>query len=352
MLGWGYPPEIEGGLDIHVAELFNALRKEEANIDLALPAGNAPDKENIIKLASTEGSMKDRARQMSAEVVKLAEDYDIIHTHDWFGSESGFKSKKYSNSKWVSTFHSTSYSRSNSPGKDILRLEKVAAEEADGLIAVSDLLADEVEQKYGRRPEVIHNGFSELESSGIDVKKLLGIENKMLLYLGRLAEQKSVQLLLNTMRSLESDATLVVSGEGHMKGALEKFAAEIGVSNKVIFTGRIPEEHLGDYFSSADVFVSPSRNEPFGLTITEALSCGTPVVATENGALEIVDRGIVSVDHSTEALARGIEKALQMEEFEIDGKSWETVAKETLDFYEEVDSITSTSSNEPRWKNS
>ena len=349
MLGWGYPPNIEGGLDIHVAKLFEELRARGVNVDLALPEENAPDKEGIIELDPVEGSMKDRARQMSGQIVEIAEDYDIIHTHDWFGSEAGFKAKKYSDCKWVSTFHSTCYSRSDAPGNDIVRLEKVAIEQADGLLAVSNILADEVEQNYDRRPTVIHNGISKLEVSGVDIKKVLGIENEMILYLGRLAEQKSVQLLINAFRTLDSDATLVIAGKGHMKGALEKFTAELGLSGNVVFTGRVPDEYLGDYFASADVFVSPSRNEPFGLTITEALGCGTPVVATENGAAEIVKEGLITVDHSTEALANGIRQALETKDFDMTGKSWEEVAEETTLFYRELESSTSYSSNEPGW---
>ena len=107
-----------------------------------------------------------------------------------------------------------------------------------------------------------------------------------------------------------------------------------------------------DYFNSADVFVSPSRNEPFGLTITEALGCETPVVATENGASEIVKNGIVPVDHSTDSLAEGIESALKMEDFSVEGKSWEDVADETAEFYGDLTSSTSNSSNSPGWKNS
>ena len=107
LTGWGYPPEIDGGLDIHVYHLFNELRdKKDLEVMLALPEENAPERERIISVETGDGDMIWKARKMSAEIAKRAEEFDLIHTHDWFGAEAGYKASKYSDTTWISTLHS------------------------------------------------------------------------------------------------------------------------------------------------------------------------------------------------------------------------------------------------------
>ncbi|WP_414836822.1 glycosyltransferase family 4 protein [Candidatus Nanohalococcus occultus] len=348
MLGWGFPPDIDGGLDIHVAEVFKHLRKnEEVRIDLALPKSRAPSLENVIPIETGDGDMIDRSRIMSQEVAEIAEEYDIIHTHDWFGAEAGFKSKKYSDVKWVSTFHSLSSGRSRTPSKRLERMEKAAAEESDVLISVSESLAEEVNEKYSRQPEVIYNGYEKPETHGKDVKSDLGIEGEMIFYVGRHAEQKRIELLIRAFEKLDR-GTLVLGGTGHMKNALEQFVELLGIEDSVRFVGFIPDSELGDYYSSADVFVSPSRNEPFGLTITEAACCGTPVVATESGALEILpEQTYFKAEGNSDSLKENIEKALETDVEIATERSWKSSSEKIYRIYEDITSISSTS---PRCK--
>ncbi|MFT4868308.1 MAG: putative intracellular protease/amidase, partial [Candidatus Nanohaloarchaea archaeon] len=91
LVGWGYPPNIDGGLDIHVKHLFEELLEQGIDVTLALPEQRAPDRENVISIKAGNGNMIQQARKMSAEIAEIAEDYNIVHTHDWFGAESGFK---------------------------------------------------------------------------------------------------------------------------------------------------------------------------------------------------------------------------------------------------------------------
>lgn len=337
--GWGYPPKIDGGLDVHVKHLFEQLQKLDVDVDLALPESRAPEKENIIGMQVGEGDMVQKAREMSQGVAEIADDYDIIHTHDWFGAEAGFKSKKYSDVKWVTTFHSLSSSRNRKPWERLSDLEEVAAEHADQVISVSKKLGDEVRQEFGIDPEVIYNGFSRPRSSGFNVRQENGIDGDIVFYVGRHSEQKGLEHLLYGFSKLldERDATLVLGGEGHMTEALRQFVEILGIEENVLFTGFIPREQLGDYYRAADVFVSPSINEPFGLTITEALESGTPVVATTNGAEEIVGNSIISVEPESGSIKKGIEEALEQDKLpDYRDRSWMEMAEETLDVYREV----------------
>lgn len=339
MLGWGFPPNIEGGLDIHVAHLFEELRKKEANIDLALPEEYSPTGKKFIAVESSSDHVLPKSREISSQVAELARDYDIIHTHDWFGSEAGLKSKKYSDVKWVSTLHSLSSNRSRETNKEGLKLEKAAAENSDKLIAVSTQLADEIKKEFGEEAEVIHNGFTKKKARGRDIKKELGIEDNMIFFVGRHTEQKGLEHLLYGFKKFLEDnrGTLVLGGKGHMQEALQEFTEILEIEQSVIFPGFIPDRELGDYYRSADVFVSPSINEPFGLTLTEALEHQTPVVAAESGAEEILpDSTIVKVSPDSRDISKGIEEALHREIGSIDSRTWEEVAEETLEIYREL----------------
>jgi starch synthase len=339
LVGWGYPPEIDGGLDIHVYHLFQELKNQEGvDVSLALPADRAPEREDILPVETGDGDMAWKAREMSAEVAELAEDFDIVHTHDWFGAEAGFKAKKYSNVNWVSTMHSLSSNRNRGVSEDIEELEEVAVTEPDELIAVSESLADEIEEEFGVESWIIYNGFSTPKTTGKDVKQELGIEGDMVFFVGRHAEQKGVEHLLYGFRKfLEDggDASLVIGGDGHMRESLEKFTEILGVEDRVYFTGFIPSRELGDYYQAADAFVSPSINEPFGLTITEALESGTPVLATDSGVNELISGdSILEISADSDSIASGLEKALERDfRPEYESRSWEEMCEEVLKVY-------------------
>ena len=171
------------------------------------------------------------------------------------------------------------------------------------------------------------------------MKKELGIEDNMIFFVGRHTEQKGLEHLLYGFKKFLEDnsGTLVLGGKGHMQEALQEFTEILDIEDSVTFQGFIPEEELGDYYSSADVFVSPSINEPFGLTITEALEHQTPVVAAESGVEEVLpDNTIVKVSPSSDEICRGIEEALNREIGSIEGRSWREVAEETLEVYRDL----------------
>lgn len=337
LTGWGFPPRIEGGLDIHVYHLFEELeRREDVEVKLALPEHYAPRRENIISISVGEGDMAEQARIFSQEVAKIDEDFDIVHTHDWFGAETGFKRRKYQGSKWVSTIHSLDSDRSRNPSSEIKRLEKVAVQQPDTVIAVSKSLGNDIIEKYDKEPEIVHNGFSKPSSSGFDPKEEYGIEDKMIFFVGRHSEQKGIEYLIYGFYKFleqEEEATLVIGGKGYLTESLKQFVEMLGIQERVVFTGFIPKKRLGDYYRKADVFVSPSISEPFGLTITEALESNTPVVATSSGVEEIAS-SIISVEPNSGSINKGISRALEVKNPCFESRSWKEMVDEVFEIYE------------------
>jgi phosphatidylinositol alpha-1,6-mannosyltransferase len=85
------------------------------------------------------------------------------------------------------------------------------------------------------------------------------------------------------------DAVYLIVGDGDDRPRLEAFAAELGVSHKVRFTGAVAPEGLPDYFRLADVFVMPSTGEGFGIVFLEAMACGIRVIGgNQDGSLDVL----------------------------------------------------------------
>jgi rhamnosyl/mannosyltransferase len=112
--------------------------------------------------------------------------------------------------------------------------------------------------------------------------------------LGRHVYYKGFDILINAMQHV--DALLILGGDGPLRNQLKAQAEKIGVAEKVIFVGRIPEAELGAYFHACDVFCLPSveQSEAFGLVQLEAMACGKPVVCTQldNGVNVVHQHGV------------------------------------------------------------
>lgn len=106
------------------------------------------------------------------------------------------------------------------------------------------------------------------------------------LYAGRLAPEKGVDTLIAAAAHLPIDVTVTIAGDGPSREDLEKQAAELGVTDRVRFLGRVPGEEVQRLMRASAVVAVPSRwheNQP--MTILEAFGCGRPVVATNLGGL-------------------------------------------------------------------
>ncbi len=342
LLGWGYPPNVSGGLDTALAELFEQFEKrDDIENELVLPAEFAPEgRDNIMGVPTGEGDVRDRINRLSGEFVEYAADADIVHTNDWFGYGPGSRAQAtHDDVQWVTTFHSLSSDRNRNPPDRELESEQRIVDRADHLITVSDLTRRNMQAQYGGDAHVIHNGFSSVEHTDRDIKGELGIDGPMLFFVGRHTHQKGLDYLVYAMDKLRrDDVTLVLGGTGHLTDQLKKFVRLLDLEDQVQFVGYIEEQELGDYYASADLFVSPSMSEPFGITYVEALSAGTRVLACESGAAEVLpDDCIVEVELDSGSIADGIEEGLSRDSpIEYEERTWATVADEHIEFYNEI----------------
>lgn len=341
MLGWGFPPNVSGGLDTFVGALYGALdARDDVNVELVLPAEYAPgDVENIHGVPTGEGDIITRIERLSDAFVERAGDADVVHTHDWFGYDPAVRAQSAHDVQWMTTFHSLTQDRNLNPPDYEVETEQRIVDRADLLVAVSNLTARRTREFYGGDPAVVHNGFQHVTPTGRDVKAELGIDGPMLFFVGRHTHQKGIEHLLYAMSKLRrDDVTLVLGGSGHLTAQLKRFCELLDIEERVVFAGYVPDEELADYYASADLFVSPSLAEPFGMTIVEALSVGTRVVTTECGAAEILPEDcLVQVTPDSDSIVDGVERALAMEgDLVFEERTWTDVADDYVALYEDL----------------
>lgn len=153
-----------------------------------------------------------------------------------------------------------------------------------------------------------------------EVKKQYGIlpEQKVLLYLGRVSQEKNLEEIIRAMPEYmkrRENTIFVVVGSGPASEKLKELVEQLQISDRFIFTGAKPWDTIGLYYRLGDVFVSASRSETQGLTYIEALASGVPVVAREDQCLEeILEQGINGYTFTdTEGLYDGLDRILYLD---------------------------------------
>ena len=137
----------------------------------------------------------------------------------------------------------------------------------------------------------------------------------LLVFLGRMVHYKGIDLLIEAMRGI--DATCLLIGDGPKRGELEALTAKEAIRHKILFLGEIADDERAAYFHAADIFVLPSRTraEAFGISMLQAMACGTPAISTELGTgtswLNVNNEtGIVVRPNDAQALSGAIKSLL------------------------------------------
>ncbi len=193
-------------------------------------------------------------------------------------------------------------------------------EQCHWVVVPSESIKEMASKHYGvsERISVVPTGIDTQRfqrTSQQDAREELGWkpETRYLVSIGRLAKEKSFDLLLDSFAKLEDATThLVIIGSGDEKKALERRASDLGLAERVTFTGLVPFEQVSTYLCASDLFVFASITETQGLVTLEAMASGLPVVAVDaSGTREAVDPACsILTEHDAEALAVGIREML------------------------------------------
>lgn len=171
-------------------------------------------------------------------------------------------------------------------------------------------------------PNAIHAENYGPGPKNTELLKRYGLEGKtVLLTLGRLVSHERykgfdevLELLPELAREMPNIAYLI-AGSGDDRPRLEATARALGVEERVVFTGFIPEAEKADHYRLADAYVMPSRGEGFGFVFLEAMACGIPVVASKvDGSREAVrggELGLLVDPEDRAGLKRAVAATLQ-----------------------------------------
>ncbi len=114
-----------------------------------------------------------------------------------------------------------------------------------------------------------------------DIRRRYGLEGRrVVIHVGRISYEKEIDMAVRAMRDV--DAVLLIVGKGPARDDIGSLVAELGMEDRVVFTGFVPDEELPRFYNAADVAVSASRFETQGLSILEAMASGK-TVACRNG---------------------------------------------------------------------
>jgi len=371
MIGWEYPPFKAGGLATHCYGLTRSLADENVKVFFFMPKTKHKvknDKKNLKIIEAGEIDIFPYDRPDSKEIegsffetvyryntlvaakidfsIKTNGNYDVIHCHDWLTIKAGIAIKEKTGIPLVLTIHSTEYDRSGwiFPNQWFIDIEREGMEKADHIIAVSNLTKNVIVEKYDINPDkitVVHNAVYPLKE---------GHKQKIVLFLGRLTIQKGAEFFLKAahiVKDYEPDARFVVAGSGDMLPELINQAVDMNISNRVLFTGRLTEDEVKYIYGISSVYVMPSVSEPFGITALEAISAGTPVIASKTAGVSEAFTNCLCVDFwDTNEMANKIVSLLRYEPLwttlvkngkqEIELFTWDRVANNTIDVYNKV----------------
>ncbi|MCX7992757.1 MAG: glycosyltransferase family 4 protein [Fimbriimonadales bacterium] len=210
-------------------------------------------------------------------------------------------------------------------------------------------------EKVVATPNGLPEGFYPIEKAQAQVwvKERYGVESPFALAVGVLQPRKNWELAMLAVyfarKEYDLPLRLVLTGKpGWARRALNEAKRELGAEQWLIETGYVPDEHLVWLYNAADVFLYPSFYEGFGLPPLEAMACGTPVIASNGGALpEVVGSGGILLPPDEAGLwANAIRTVLQNEPYrrtlhekalqQSKRFSWRATAERTLEAYRQA----------------
>lgn len=395
MLGWELPPHNSGGLGVACFHLSKALASQGTSIDFVVPysakheeidfmtvhnatnlsplhkfgMGAYDSKFFIDTVNPTSGlkgdprTIRDIQQHYGRFVEEFAQnnDFDAIHAHDWLTMEAGMRAKELTDKPLIVHVHATEFDRAGgNPGNPVVHeIEYQGLLMADRIIAVSAITKQIIVDKYGipeDKVEVVYNAIdpqsfdSTYEYDQRTYRYLEGLRAEgytVISAVTRLTIQKGLANLVRAMaKAVEKydRLALLLAGDGEQRDELIRLAADLGISDKVFFTGFVRGKQWRDAYSVSDVFVLSSISEPFGLTALEAAHHDNALIVTNQSGVGEVLHSIFRYDFwDTSRLADqlvGIATSESLKDSlrvnvarEYSRISWHDIARQCVDMY-------------------
>lgn len=376
-----YPPLQVGGLARHVEPLSEALVEHgHSVIVITQMASGAREMETrngveIIRvnpLVINAPDFTSSVLQTNFEMVRAAgqlllqgKKFDLIHGHDWLVIMAARTLKHQLKIPMLLTIHATEHGRNHGIYTNLQRyindLEWLACYEAWRVIVCSDYMKQEIQYLFqvpSDKIDIIENGVNPDEFATRVPKdfrnQYADSEEKMVFFVGRLVQEKGVQVLIDAIPEILSqyaNTKFIIAGKGPKTEELKDQVYQIGVADRCYFTGFIDDESRNNLYQVCDLAVFPSLYEPFGIVALEAMAARVPVLVTNVGGMgEIIQDGVDGIKvipGSSHELAQGILRVLHDPKLAkkvkengyqkaIDQYNWPNIAQKTGKVYERV----------------
>lgn len=340
-----YAPSVNG-----VVTVIQNLTKEFQSMghEVSIIAAAAPDyeyEENVIAVPSipfpTERTLRFALRNNPQILREIRhKKFDIIHSHTEFPIFRYAKTAagRYkiplvhtTHTLWEEYFHYLGFPKGFAQYYVPRRMRRLS-KHLQAMIVPSSKMMNYM-KRYGLKIplECIPNGIDlspfkrDITAAEIDEfrkKYQLKPENKVVVFVGRLAQEKSVQLLIENFKKVSKEipeSRLLMVGQGPQRNSLEKMVSLLELQDKIIFTGKLQWPHeISIAYKAANCFASCSKTEVHPITFIEAIASGLPVVAYDDPSIAdmVIDQknGYKPSDQSE--LYKGIIKLFQSPEKE------------------------------------
>ena len=366
-----YPPA-PGGVETYVKVTTSLLKKRghlvdvyTSNLYTEIPWKKLEDNSNgayRLKAFSMPGEMH-YPLMPSLIYLPLLKKYDIFHIHTFGTFQATLIPwyKKLGRKVVLSSHYHPPESMWGGQKRMGLRLfydkhiAKYTIKNSDAIIVESEYEKKEILKFYDKaKVKIIPPGTNVswlMEERHCEFKKSLGINNRYLLYVGRIASNKGLYDLLNAFKAIQKkiDLSLVIVGpdSGLLKNIKEKIYKE-GIQN-VYLTGYLSQNQLACAYKEAFAFVFPSHFEAFGLVLLDAMASGLPIITTITGGIpDLVsnNEGILVPPGNWRELANAIEQLYKNEEArkqyiknslgKVTYYTWDRVVSDLEKLYDEV----------------
>lgn len=293
-----YHPKI-GGVETHVRRLAQGLSAGGDEVTVLthrvgdLSADETVDSVRILRFSLTVSATHYQfSRELFRYLREHATDFDVVHAHNYHNIVGQAAVRCHLPYVFTPHYHGTGHTALRAMLHHVYRpvgARQFAAAEA--VICVSDAERDLVVNDFPEaipKIQVIPNGID--PRAGIIRQQRATRDERMILTVGRLERYKNVDLIIRAFRALPPNVALVIVGEGSDRLKLEQLAQSAHPGQSIHFTGRVSDEELDELLALADVVVSASDHEAFGLIIADGLAAGARVVASSIPAHREISR--------------------------------------------------------------